>query len=83
MAGVLGHLVRPQKRAVEQCTFQVDETALELEAAKEILAEVFSVRLSDVDEMILSRFEAADNGDTDNEDIGSEELWQQEFRLGE
>jgi hypothetical protein len=38
-----------------------DSKALELETAKEILAEVFRVRLSDVDEMILSRFEAAGN----------------------
>ncbi len=56
---------------------------MELEAAKEILAEVFRVGLSDVDEMILSRFEASGNGDTDNDDIGSEELWPQEFWLGE
>ena len=67
MAGVLGQLIRPQKKAVGHRTSQVDATSLELEAAKEILAEVFRVRLSDVDEMILSRFEAAGNGDTDNE----------------
>ncbi len=48
--------------------------------AKEILAEVFGVRLSEVDEMILSRFEAPDD-----EDIGHEENepWPQEFRLEE
>jgi len=84
MAGVLGQLIRPQKRAAEHCTFRVDLTALELEAAKEILAEVFRVRLSDVDEMILSRFEAAGgNEEIGNEDIGSEELWPQEFWLKE
>jgi hypothetical protein len=83
MAGVLGQLIRPQKKAVGHRISQVDATSLELEAAKEILAEVFRVRLSDVDEMILSRFEAAGKGDTDNEDIGSEELWPQEFWLGE
>ena len=38
-----------------------DSKAIELETAKEILAEVFRVRLSDVNEMILSRFEAAGN----------------------
>ena len=32
--------------------------ALELQTAKEILAEVFRVRLSEVDEMIQNRFEA-------------------------
>ena len=76
MAGVLGQLIRPQKRAVEHCTFQVDPAALELEAAKEILAEVFRVRLSEVDEMIQNRFDA-----TCYEDIGSKEdgLWPQEF----
>jgi hypothetical protein len=88
MAGVLGQLIRPQKRAVEHCTLQVDAKALELETAKEILAEVFGVRLSDVDEMILSRFEASGNGEIGNgeignEDTGSKELWPQEFWLKE
>ena len=74
MAGVLGQIFRPQKKAMYR-----DPTALELETAKEILAEVFRVRLSEVDEMIQNRFEAVDN-----EDIGSEEnelLWPQEFSL--
>ena len=74
MAGVLGQLFRPQKKAMYR-----DPKALELETAKEILSEVFRVRLSEVDEMIQNRFEAVDN-----EDIGSEEnelLWPQEFSL--
>ena len=74
MAGVLGQLFRPQKRAMYR-----DPKVMELETAKEILAEVFRVRLSEVDEMIQNRFEAVDN-----EDIGSEEnelLWPQEFSL--
>jgi len=74
MAGVLGQLLRPQKKAMYR-----DPKAVELETAKEILAEVFRVRLSEVDEMIQNRFEAVDN-----EDIGSEEnelLWPQEFSL--
>ena len=73
MAGVLGQLFRPQKRAMEHCTFRVDPKVMELETAKEILAEVFRVRLSEVDEMIQNRFEAVSN-----EDIRSEEnrqLW--------
>ena len=81
MAGVLGRLIGPQKRAVGHCTFQMDPTALELETAKEILAEVFRVRLSEVDKMIQNRFEAASN-----EDIGSEEnepLWPQGFSLNQ
>ena len=54
------------------------KAGLELETAKEILAEVFRVRLSEVDEMIQNRFEAAD-------DDGSKEngLWPQEFWLEE
>jgi hypothetical protein len=74
MAGVLEQLFRSQKKAMYR-----DPKAIELETAKEILAEVFRVRLSEVDEMIHNRFEAVDN-----EDIGSEEnelLWPQEFSL--
>jgi hypothetical protein len=79
MAGVLEQQIRPQKRAVVYCTSRMNPTELELQMAKEILAEVFRVRLSEVDEMIQNRFEAVDN-----EDIGSEEneqLWPQEFSL--
>ena len=71
MAGVLGRLIGPQKRAMYR-----DPKAMDLETAKEILAEVFRVRLSEVDEMIQNRFEA-----TCYEDLGSKEdgLWPQEF----
>ena len=71
MAGVLEQLFKPQKRAVMHCS----PKAMELEAAREILAEVFGVRLSEVDGMIRSRFEA--------EDTGSKEdgLWPPEFWL--
>ena len=74
MAGVLGQLFRPQKKAMYR-----DPKALELETAKEILAEVFRVRLSEVDEMIQNRFEAVDNEDIGRE--GHEQLWPQEFSL--
>jgi uncharacterized tellurite resistance protein B-like protein len=50
------------------------QKAMELEAAREILAEVFGVKLSEVDEMIQSRFDA--------EDMGSNGLWPQEFWVG-
>ncbi|MEI2762839.1 hypothetical protein [Methanothrix soehngenii] len=53
--------------------------AMELEAAKEILAEVFRIRSSEVDEMIRCRFEAEDIGSMGPEDRG---LWPQEFCLG-
>jgi uncharacterized protein HemX len=71
MTGVLGQLIRPQQKAMHRS----DLKAMELEAAKEILAEVFRVRLSEVDEMIRSLFEA--------DDMGSEEngLWPAEFCL--
>jgi len=41
MAGAFEQLIRPQNRVVHR-----DLKAMELEAAKEILAEVFKVRLS-------------------------------------
>ena len=49
MAGLLERLTRPQKTAVQ------DRRAMELEAARAILAEVFGIRLSAVDEMIENR----------------------------
>ena len=73
MAGVLEQLIRPQQRTVYQ-----DMKAMELEAAKEILAEVFRVRLSEVDEMIRCRFEAEDMSSMAYEEHG---LWPQEFCL--
>ena len=69
MAGVLEQLIRPQNKTVHH-----DRKAMELEAAKEILAEVFRIRLSEVDEMIRCRFEAEDTGSEDG-------LWPQEFCL--
>ncbi len=73
MAGVLGRQIRPQKK-VMQC----DPTALELETAKEILAEVFRVRLSDVDEMIQNRFEEVPSQEAN---CKNDDLWPQEFWL--
>ena len=72
MAGAFEQLIRPQNRVVHR-----DLKAMELEAAKEILAEVFKVRLSEVDEMIRCRFEAEDMGTKGSEDG----LWPQEFCL--
>jgi hypothetical protein len=73
MAGVLGQLLRPQKKA-EHC----DPKVLELETAKEILAEVFRVRLSEVDEMIHNRFEEVHSQEVSSEEDG---LWPREFWL--
>ena len=77
MAGVLEQLFGPQKVAVVHCNSRMNPKAMELEAAREILAEVFGVRLSKVDEMIRIRFEVVDKGSKENG------LWPQEFRLGE
>ena len=67
MAGVLRQLVGPQKKALNQ-------KAMELEVAMEILAEVFGVRISEVDEMIQSRFEAEDMGSKEDERC-PQEFW--------
>ena len=75
MAGVLGQLFRPQKNAVYR-----DPKAMELETAKEILAEVFRVRFSEVDEMIQNRFEKVSSQEACGEEDG---LWPQEFWLDE
>ena len=50
---------------------------VELQTAKEILAEVFQVRVSEVDEMILNRYD-----DVRYEENSSEgEQWPREFLL--
>ena len=77
MAGVLEQLLRPQKRAVVHCTSRMNPKALELQMAKEILAEVFRVRISEVDEMIQDRFEAH----LDEARYEEDGLWPREFWL--
>ena len=64
---------------VLQRTAICDRKAMELEAAREILAEVFGVRLSEVDEMIRSRFQTGENDKLCHEDDGQwpQELWVQ------
>ena len=60
MAGVLERIRWPQKRTVignSSSAPRVDLRILELQAAKEILAEVFRVRVSDVEEMIQNRYD--------------------------
>ena len=70
MAGVLGQLFGPQKMAVQ------DRRAMELEAAREILAEVFGIRLSEVDEMIENRFQAGGEVERRSRE---DSLWPQEL----
>jgi hypothetical protein len=74
MAGVLGQLIRPQKKAMHRS----EQKAMELQTAKEILAEVFRVRLSEVDEMIQNRFDEVHSQEACGEEAG---LWPQEFWL--
>ncbi len=59
MAGVLGLIKSSQKRVVKRFeTAQwVDPKALELQTAMEILAEVFGIRTSEVEEMLQQRCE--------------------------
>ncbi len=57
--------------------FRKDAKALELQTAKEILAEVFGIRISEVDEMIANRF-------SDCHECQREKgLWPREFQLEE
>jgi len=49
---------------------------MELEAAREILAEVFGVKLSEVDEMIENRFQAGEEVERCSREG---ELWPQEL----
>jgi hypothetical protein len=79
MAGVLGLLTKPQKKAM----YHFDPKARELETAKEILAEVFRIRVSEVEEMIRNRFDEAHISEAHLVEALPEEigLWPQEFRL--
>jgi hypothetical protein len=73
MSGVLEHLIRPQKKVV----VYRNPKELELQTAKEILAEVFMVRLSEVDEMLQNRFHAEDTDKMGSKEDGlyPQELW--------
>jgi|WetSurSiteA1Bulk_404760.scaffolds.fasta_scaffold05711_3 hypothetical protein len=59
MAGILERIHWPQKRALGDSSPapKVDRRILELQTAKEILAEIFGVGVSDVEEMMLSRYD--------------------------
>ena len=71
MAGVLEQLIRPQKKAMHRSELK----AIELQTAKEILAEVFRVRLSEVDEMIENRFQVEDERRSIEGELWPQELW--------
>lgn len=80
MAGVLERIGWSPKKVLANSfpALRVDRRILELQAAKEILAEIFGVSISDVEEMILNRYE-----DACYRDNRSDEEWPQEFWVGE
>ena len=80
MGGVLERIRWLQKRSTIALlpSPPVDPMILELQAAKEILAEVFQVRVSEVEEMILNRYDDVRYEENNSED---EEMWPREFQL--
>ena len=83
MAGVLEGIRWPQKRRVighSSSSPGVDLRILELQAAKEILAEVFRVRIAEVEEMIQNRYDEICYVKTGYEET---EQWPREFMLKE
>lgn len=83
MAGVLERIRWPQKKPVvghSSSAPRLDLRILELQAAKEILAEIFGVRISDVEEMIQNRYEEVCCKANSYEDA---EQWPREFLLRE
>ena len=81
MAGVFEKMRWPQRRSIignSSSAHKVDPRVPELQAAKEILAEVFGVRISDVEEMIQNRYEEFCYVKPDYEET---EPWPQEFVL--
>jgi len=82
MTGVLESIRLPQKKQVVghgSSAPRVDLRILELKAAKEILAEIFGVKISDVEEMIQNRYEEANCGNNSYEET---EQWPRKFLLG-
>ena len=59
MAGVLEHIRRPRRQLIAGNASMpgINPKALELQAAKEILAEVFDISLSEVDDILKLRYE--------------------------
>lgn len=59
MAGVLEQIRRPGRKLVRDyiSSAEIDPKVLELQAAMEILAEVFGINISEIDEMLKLRCE--------------------------
>jgi len=56
MAGVLEHIRRPRRQLIASLP-EINPKVLELQAAKEVLAEVFGVSASEVDDMLKQHYE--------------------------
>jgi len=82
MAGVLKRIRWPQKRALgnRSSAPRMDQRILELQTAKEILAEIFGVKISDVEEMILNRYDKVCYAKPSYEE---NKQWPREFVLNE
>ncbi|MHB8117990.1 MAG: hypothetical protein ACYDHX_04580 [Methanothrix sp.] len=77
----------PWKRRAELCEprIRANSKLMELETAKEILAEIFLIQPADVEEMIQSRLEERSLPEEENiwpEERG-EKLWPATFCLGD
>lgn len=71
-------IIRQEKKSVVRHYCREETKVLELVIAKEILAEVFAVRISEVEEMIQNRFEEDRSADALFE---KKKLWPEDFRL--
>jgi hypothetical protein len=82
MAGVLEQIIGSKGRLVRHSGKApwVNPKVLELQTAKEILAEVFGVRISDVEEMLQLRCEVEVEVQSCSREEG---LWQESFCLAE
>ena len=81
MAGVLERIGWPQKKLIvvhSSSAPKVDLRILELQMAKEILGEIFGVRITDVDEMIQNRYDEVCCVKPGHEET---EQWPKEFML--
>ena len=80
MAGVLERMRRPRKQHVKPYDplNAASLKVLQLQTAKEILAETFRISIPEVEEMIQNRFNEACSLEGRQEDDG---LWPREFRI--
>jgi hypothetical protein len=69
--------------AIEPRRVAVSTGAMELETAKEILAEVFAARPGEVEEMIQNRLEEREPEENIRSEKRGEKLWPATFCVGE